>query len=397
MIRLTRRGFLGAAAASALAPRVVKAAPSGEQGAVVVIFFAGSYNALFSAADAYVPSGHFAVTADNVLDVGHGVVVDRSTLGQLPPLALTSMCTAGVAHGYSDHVSGQRQMFVDQRGKSYPVQLAAAMGGTSAFRCAHFGPTLPGDHPALDGVSMVGVPDLSMPIALASSGNAGAGPKRTSAAIAFRHIAAASQPHFERNPASLRHTYEGMHTLINALEQPPPPGVAWAEIASAYGLDPAQTAAQTFASQLAGAELMIRAGASVVTIQSVNWDTHAGWENARTRMATEIIPALSVFLTRTLSMAGRNVVTTLTGEFARRGARLGQESDHAGGLSASVFGKYVSQGTTGRPTITANDGGYHLPAGTPATREFWGLLSALARSPSEPFGPNAHPSLVVTG
>lgn len=391
---LTRRGLIAAGAASLLVPKVARA-QAAEKGAVVVIFFAGSYNAIFSAADAYVPNGHFQVTADNVLDVGGGVVVDKGTLGQLPAEARAKLCTVGVAHGYSDHVGGPRQMFIDARAKSYPLQLAAALGGTAAFRCVHFGQRLPGDHPAIDGVSMIGVPDLAMPIALSASGASGAGPKRGSMAAAFRRIATTSQPMFEKNPASLRGTYEGLHTLIGALERPPPTGVVWSDVAQAYGLSPTATGAQTFAAQLAGAELMIRAGANVVTIQSMSWDHHGDWTGTRDRMAMEIIPALSTFLARTLAMEGFNVVTALTGEFARTGARVvGQESGHANGLSASVFGKYVAQGTTGRPAVSSQ-GGYALPMGTPGTKEFWGFLSAAAKSPAQPFGANAHPSLLA--
>lgn len=396
-MKLSRRGLLTAGAASLLLPRVARAQNTqAEKSAVVVIFFAGSYNAIFSAADAYVPGGQFAVTADNVLDLGGGVVVDKSTMGALPASALSKLCTVGVAHGYSDHINGPRQMFIDARQKSYPLQMAAALGGSAAFRCVHFGPRLPGDHPALGGVSMIGVPDLAMPIALSASGTSGEGPKRASMAAAFRHIAGASQPMFEKNPASLRGTYEGMHTLIGALERPPPPGVSWDDVATAYGLSPTSTGAQTFAAQLAGAELMIRAGANMVTIMSTSWDHHGEWPTTRDRMSTEIIPGLSTFLSRTLAMDGFNVVTALTGEFARTGAKMvGQESGHANGLSASVFGKYVRQGTTGRPMVSAQSG-YALPMGTPATREFWGFLSTLAKSPEQPFGPNAHPTLLAS-
>jgi len=391
---LTRRGLFAAGAASLLLPKLARA-QTAEKSAVVVIFFSGSYNAIFSAADAYVPNGQFQCTASNVVDVGNGVVVDAATMGQLPAGALAKMCTVGVAHGYSDHIGGPRQMFVDARSKSYPLQLANAMNGSAAFRCVHFGPRLPGDHPAFNGVPMIGVPDLAMPISLSASGVAGEGPKRASMAAAFRHVATVSQPMFEKNPTSLRNTYEGLHTLIGALDKPPPPGVDWHEVAAAYGLTPTDTAAQSFAAQMAGAELMIRAGADVVTIQSMSWDHHGNWTTTRDRMNAEIIPALGTFLGRTLAMPGFNVVTALTGEFARTGAvDVGHESGHANGLSASVFGKDVRQGTTGRPQVPAN-GSYHLPDGTPAMKEFWAFLSALARTSDRPFGPNAHPSLAV--
>ena len=56
---LTRRGFIAAGAASVLASREARALPAAEKSAVVVIFFGGSYNAIFSAADVYVPHGLF--------------------------------------------------------------------------------------------------------------------------------------------------------------------------------------------------------------------------------------------------------------------------------------------------------------------------------------------------
>lgn len=386
---ISRRGLLGASAASLLLPRVARAAEP-EKSAVVVIFFNGSYNAIFAGADAYVSNGCFGVTGDNVTDVGNGLVVDSSTMGQLPAEALQKMCSVGVAHGYSDHISGQRQFFIDKRSKSYPLQLAAAMGGDAAFRCAHFGATLPGDHPGIGGVSLIGVPDLSMPIALAAGSSAGEGPKRATMAAAFRRIRTASAPMFQQNPKSLRKTREGLDGLVTALEKPPSADVNWDEVATAYGLSPATTAAQSFTAQLAGAELMIRAGANVVTIHSMSWDHHGEWPQTRGRMSQEIIPALSTFLRRSLTMPGFNIVTALTGEFARTAGFPGAESGHAGGLSASVFGKDVVQGTTGRPIISLPDGGYGLPAGTPGTKEFWGFLSALARAPERPFGANAH-------
>ena len=140
---------------------------------------------------------------------------------------------------------------------------------------------------------------------------------------------------------------------------------------------------------------MIRAGANMVTIQSMSWDHHGEWPTTRDRMNQEIMPGLSTFLSRTLNMPGFNVVTTLTGEFARGGATAGHESGHAGGLSASVFGKDVVKGTTGRPIVTPQ-GDYALAPGTPGTLGFWSLLATLARCSGQPFGANAHPSLVTT-
>ncbi|MEW6431254.1 MAG: hypothetical protein AB1730_07065 [Myxococcota bacterium] len=148
---------------------------------------------------------------------------------------------------------------------------------------------------------------------------------------------------------------------------------------------------------------MLRAGADVVCITSPgvkvgttfeNWDTHGDGtgEVARTMMRSEILPPPQVFLERTLAAAGRNVVTLLYGDFARIGGHTPTSSEHASGVSATVFGKYVRPGTTGR-FETGNNAGYRLPMGTPGYAGLWAYLTELTRAPARPWGANPHASL----
>jgi hypothetical protein len=82
----------------------------------------------------------------------------------------------------------------------------------------------------------------------------------------------------------------------------------------------------------------------------------------------------------------RNVVVVLMGEFARSVPNSG----HQPNLSATVIGKYVKQGTTGKVTSSVA-----LPAGTPSTDGLWSYLSAVAKTPTKLFGNNQHPTLVL--
>lgn len=400
-MHLSRRDLLlaSAGAASTWGLRA-QAQAAAEKPAVVLIFLQGSYNALFSAADAYVPDNLFGCTASNVRDLGNGLVVDAATLGTLPDPVLQQMCTVGIKHGSSGHDFARRYAWFDGR-QSFPVKLADALGGSAAFRCVHFGQA-PGDgapHPSLNGVVMTAVPDLSAAVTLSTPSAGAAAPRRDLMARALRSSLATGADRFAKSPGSLRTTWDGTHTLIGALEQPAPGGVDWLEISAAYGIPSTELAATTFTSQLAGAELMVRNGADVVAIPSSrvggeNWDTHGdgSGELSRAMMLEGILPALSVFLQRTLAMPGRNVVTVLWGEFARTGGVPGRESGHANGTSATVFGKYVLPGTTGRPT--APMGRYVLPGATPNHQGFWSFLTAAAKAPSHPWGPNQHPTLL---
>ena len=401
---LTRRQALWGGAGALAASTVHADVPATEKPTIVLVYLDGGYNAFFSAADGYVSKNLYGCGTSNVREVGNGIVVDASTIGALPDGVLQKMATVGVNHRASGHDFALQYAWFD-KGQSVPLLLANALRGTAPFRCVHFGqaPARGAPHRAVNGVAMTAVPDLSAAIALVS--NQTAGPGRPQLARALEASLAYGATRYQHSPNALKKTWEGTHSLINALKQPPPPGIDWSEIATAYGLPPADTSATSFTSQLAGAELMIKAGADVICISSPgiklgaefhNWDTHGDGTGdvSREMMRTGILPSLKVFLERTLAMQGRNVVTLLWGDFARIGGNTPTASEHAGGTSATVFGKRVRQGTTGRFDAGTN-AGYRLPMGTPGYSGLWSYLTAVAGAPMNAlWGPNPHTALL---
>lgn len=405
-MKLSRRDMLLASATLLGTPRPARAEEPREKPAIVLIYLVGGYNAFFSAADGYVPKGLYQCSSSNVRDLGNGVVVDKATVGSLPDSVLGKMATVGVLHRASGHDFARRYAWYDGPA-SVPLKLADALGGSAAFRCVHFGSSPGGVHTPYNGVPMTAVPDLTAALTLFSNQASATGPRRTLMARALRASLDLSRDRFARSPNALSHTWEGTHTLVNALEQPPPRDVDWPSISAAYGLPAADLSATSFASNLAGAEVMLKAGADVVVVTSEgvklgaefeNWDTHGDGTGAvaRQMMTTGILPSLSVFLERSLAMAGRNVVTLLWGDFARIGGLRGG-SEHANGVSASVFGKYVRPGTTGQFTTgpVPSDEFYILPSATPDYRGLWSLLTALTRAPKTPWGSTPHAALVA--
>jgi hypothetical protein len=96
--------------------------------------------------------------------------------------------------------------------------------------------------------------------------------------------------------------------------------------------------------------------------------------------------ALKVFTDRMLALTNRNVVTVIMGDFSR--SLPG--SNHQANLTATVIGKYVKLGTTGR--VTADVG---LPQGSPSIQGLWAYIAAVAGTADKPFGTNPH-NLVLT-
>jgi hypothetical protein len=402
-MHFSRRQLLWGGAGALAASSIARADAPVEKPTIVLVYLDGGYNAFFSAADGYVPKGLYGCSASTVRDLGNGVVVDASTMGSLPDPLLQKMATVGVAHRASGHDFALQYAWFDQ-GRSVPLMLADALQGAAPFRCVHFGqaPARGAPHRAVNGVAMTAVPDLAAAIALVSNQTVGAG--RGQMARALEASLAYGATRYQHSPTALKKTWEGTHSLINALRQPPPPGIDWNEIAQAYGITPTDTSAVSFTSHLAGAELMIRAGADVVCVtssrvkvgaESHNWDTHGDGTGdvSREMMRTGILPSLKVFLERTLAMQGRNVVTLLWGDFARIGGNTPTASEHANGVSATVWGKYVRQGTTGR-FDPGNNAGYRLAMGTPGYAGLWAYLTAAARAPTTPWGANPHTALL---
>ncbi len=402
-MRMNRRQLLLSSAGALTLPRLARAQSTPEKPAIVLLYLQGGYNAFFSAADGYLSKHLYQCREDNVRSLGNDVVVDASTIGALPQAVLDRMATVGVLHRASGHDFAQRFAWFDE-GVSAPLKLAEMLGGSSAFRCVHFGPTPGGaPHRPVGGIPMTAVPDLAAVVTLCSGGGTPGGPRRDPMARALETSLAYAAPRFRRSPNALSHTWEGTHTLISALRQPPPADIDWPEISAAYQLPPGDLSARSIPSMLAGAEVMVRAGADVVCVTSTHvvtadykedWDTHGDTtgELSRRMMRDAVMRPLSTFLDRSLGMAGRNVITLLWGDFARIGGNGQGESGHANGVSASVFGKYVRPGTTGRFSTgpVASDAHYILPPETPGYPGLWAYLGALARAPRSPWGPNPH-------
>lgn len=392
---LSRRAWLkgfSALAGAAVAPRLVggrwieeASAGPNAKAATVSIFFEGGFNALFCSADSFASSNTFGVTSTNVKNVGNGLVVDAGTMGTLGNWALGHMAAIGNRHGATDHISAQRNNFSDGS-QSFVVQLAAAMGGSAAFKAAALGGLpVPGPSTAAGGVSLQllrSMEDVSTAL--------GVGPidfkrpARNLSATALARSRQMSGSALAANPSSLSFAKDAYDTDVDSLGKPPL-AVDVARITQAYGA-PSGGTLDAIPSKLAAAELMLRSGTNVVTMSDTGWDTHGDrtGTTVRRRMGTEIIPALKTFLARLQSepeLSAMNVSVILHGDFAR--SLPG--SDHAPALSALVIGSNVKVGTTGRVTSDVT-----LPGNPGASREMWAYLAALAKVPQNPFGTNPH-------
>lgn len=391
--RLGRRSLLrglAAAGGAALGTRIAgggawigNALAEPEKSAVVVIHFVGGYNSVFCSADSFTGSGAFGANAGNVMGLGNGLVVDKATLGALPPFALQHMATIGNRHGSTDHAQAILRVWSDGT-RNYTVRLAAAMGGSAPIKCAQIrgtGVDIPS--PAVDGVSIQGVNDMGSVIETLVGGDLRS-PDRAIAAKAMAASQTMAKRTLDKNPVRGPILDDGFDASVDALKKTAPP-FDYRSLPGIYGLQ--GTSIQNgFASKLCAAELLIRAGTNVINVCSENdWDTHGsngGTERAR---MVPVIQQLQKFLARVHDPAGlgatHNVVTVLMGDFARSLPN----DDHQANLSATVIGKYVKVGTTGR--VAANVG---LPAGTPGSNEMWAYVAAVARAQGQPFGANPH-------
>lgn len=365
-------------------------AADGDKSAVVVIFLPGGYNALFGSADSFSGAGTFGVTAQNMLNLGNGLVVDKS-LEILSPFAKTHMASVGVRHGIAAHGQAQPAHFT-VGGQNPAIALAAALGGSGSIKAANIGrEMIPGPKAAISGVSLQQISDMQSTIDALGGGAADpTAPKRDLAAKGIAASDKMSRTSLDGNPSSLVTVRDGYRTAVETLTKP-------AEVFSAQTLLSAYkltgTAITNFAGKMAGAELMVRAGSNVVTIAdggTLSWDTHGDrtGARARTKFTTTILPALKIFVERMVEAEGRNVSVVIFGDFAR--SLPG--SDHGSVTVATVIGKNVKLGTTGKV-----DAGVGLPAGTPSIPGLWGYIAALAKSPEAmaTFGGNPHPSIIV--
>jgi hypothetical protein len=398
----SRRGFLkhaaiaaGALGASRLIPgtRLIgsaEAAPGSEPPAVFIFYMRGGYNALFCSADSFLGSGAFGTTAAGVRRVGTSdLYVDNRTYGTFSNTTLNKMATIGCRHGISAHSTAQNNLVLDGAA-SRLIKLSTALpGSTAAVRCAVMGGQMPaGTHRAINGVSLQQVRDLNTTIAALGGAVAASAPERPVAANGISASEAISRPKLDVNPTSGKSLIEGYPAASAQLRQTTV-AFDYAAMASAYGLAPGTTGSyQTNVNgtrmQILGAELMIRAGANVVIAVQGGWDSHGddNGNEVRNKLLNDgTMAALKVFTDRTLAMTNRNVVTVVMGDFSR--SLPG--SNHQANLSATVIGKYVKLGTTGR--VAANVG---LPAGTPGIDGLWAYIGAVAGATGTPFGNNPH-------
>jgi hypothetical protein len=394
---MKRRSFLqlGAAAASfASLPRRgrrlglfpdarAQAAPGTP--ALLLLFTRGGYNSLFASADSFLANGFFGVNTNNVTDVGSGVYTDKATFGTMPAAAQSHMASIGVNTSITSHSAARSADLHDGMLNSYPLELAAAMGGTAAIKAAQVGNEgLEPPQNTINGVSLQVINDVSSTIAaLGGGGNDPTIPDRGIAAKALTAASSLSQARTTASASSLRSMTDGYAASIATLTAPAQ-SFSYPMMAQAYGLSATTTAVTNFASKLAAAELMITAGANVVVaVDNSGWDTHGDTTGTRVRnMWTALMPAFNTWLTRSLSMPGRNVVTMIMGDFARSYPG----SDHANCETVTVIGNTVKQGTTGHMSQTVT-----LPTGsTPGVQGLWAYIAATLKLPTNPFGTDPH-------
>lgn len=398
--RFSRRRILQGAAALAgvaAASRIDARIPAGsilptafgqtgpEKSVVLMVFLRGGYNALFCSADSFM-NRSFGVTGTNVMDLGNGLIVDRPTYGTMPLIARQHMATIGVRHGLTSH-GAARSTTVMYQNQSAPLLLASAIGGTASIKAAVLGSMIDGNHNAVNGVSMQRITDTGSTIAALGGITDPTLPDREIGANGLMASRSMSELGMAKNPSSLRSMDEGFPAAIATLQEPVKQFNV-AEAAQAYGLNANTTRVSTFTEQMLAAELMVHSGANFIVAQNGGWDTHGDRSGAtvRTKMNNTILPGLNVFLNRMMNLPGYNVTTVIMGEFAR--SLPG--SDHAPTLSATVIGKNVKVGTTGRM-----DANVRLPTGTPSVPGLWAYLASISKVSSNPFGNNPHSSLVL--
>jgi len=394
----SRRGFLKGAAGAAgtamgtrLAGRdwIQPAYADGtEKSALLCVFLTGGYNALFGSADSF-KNKSFGVNDGNIAALGNGLVVDKASLGSLPAYGTSHMASIGVRHGISDHGNAETMDWSDGN-RNHAIRLAAAMGGDAAIKIASIGgfpPSAP--RPAEGAVSFQQI--NSMDTTIRALGGGAPDPKipaRNVAAQALIRAQTMSGRTVTANPKAMTTFKDSYDTSILTLQKPVKPFI-FDDIAKDYTGKATgnSTAVTDFTSKFIGAELMIRAGANVVTISDgFNWDSHGDTDGSgvRKRFADQVMPGLTTFVNHIGNdpdLKAMNIVVAIFGDFAR--SLPG--SDHQPNLTTTVIGKYVKVGTTGH-----TDGNVGLPAGTGSTVQMWSYFAAALKVQTDIFGPNPH-------
>jgi hypothetical protein len=398
----SRRGFLkgvGVAAGAMVGTRLAgsglivpaHAATTGKA-AVISIFLDGGFNALFGSADSF-RNAAFGVTDNNIKDLGNGLMVDASqnSIGSLNNFALTHMAAIGDRHGSSDHGTAQRNNFSDGA-RSFPIQLAAAIGGDAAFKAVALGSMPPGPSTAESGVSLQLLRTVGDAVTALGGGAPNFNiPARNVTASGLEKANAMSGGAIGKNATSMVNFKNGFETQIDSLRKPVKPidipGIVQAYSAVAGNGQVTQTSnLNSMKARMAAAELMIRSGTNVVTIRDGGWDTHGDRDGTtvRNKMSQNILPSVKLFLERMTTdpdLQAMNISIIIHGDFHR--SLPG--SDHGSGVTSLVMGPNVKVGTTGK--VSAN---VALPPGTGGGKETWSYLAAISKVQNNPFGANPH-------
>lgn len=387
-MNLSRRGFLqalGIGGGLALTTRGAQAAVT-EPTAVVILHLQGGYNALFTSADSLV--GKFGVTAANhmVLGNGKGPGIDKAWFDSMSPFVKQHMSAVGIRHGITNH-PGARQAMWASGAQNAGLLLANAIGGKASIKAAVMGARLlDSKYDAVGGTSFQTISDMQSTIDALGGGKPDPRvPDRDITAAGVTAADTMSDNALGGSPKSLASLGSGYTAAIDTLKQPVKT-ISLAELKTAYTLGDG-TAVNNLKSKFAAAELMVRAGTNIVQIVDAGWDTHGDTDgmDVRNKMKT-VLPPLNAFLKRMVEDTTRNVTVAIVGDFAR--SLPG--SDHQPNLTATVIGKNVKVGTTGR----TEKGGVGLNPNTPSIAGFWAYLSALSQVDATPFGKNPHTGLI---
>jgi hypothetical protein len=399
MSHFSRRGFLKGLAAGTgalIGSRFPGASWIGEAKAadppasVVIVYLIGGYNSIFASADSIV--GKFGVTAGNHTVLGNGLAVDNVYANNFSKFALNHMAAVGVRHGITAHVEAVPANW-SYKGKNAAFLLASEMGGAGATKAALLkGPIALGGRrtkvPLAEAanVSFDVVNDIAAKVkALGGGPPDPRAPDRTIALSGMQAARAMSDNSLQGSPQSLVTLGDGYDTAIGTLSSAPVK-FDLPSLDTAYKLG-GVTAVNSFATKMCAAEVMVRSGTNVVGVLEDGWDTHNDVDGVRARNKMRaIIPAMSTFVERMVQDETRNVTLVIMGDFSR--SLPG--SDHQPNLSATVIGRNVKQGTTGK-----TDNRVGLPSGTPNIEGLWSYLATLTKVPKNPFGANPHAKLVL--
>jgi hypothetical protein len=420
--------FAGAAAGAAVGTRLAgrgwmqDAEAANEKSALLLVFCPGGYNQMFTSTDCCL--GRFGVTEAEVETIGNGLAIHRPTFGTLSNFTKRHMAAIGAdVPAGQDHGRAGRMMNFDANGVPWTLRLAAAMGGDAAIKAAHL--NVDGNGYGMGSASPVGGVSLqaisNLDAVLARFPQLGSAPPpdptkpdRAIQAAVNARVVEMSTPHLDENPRSLVTLREGYNTAQNLLSRPPKP-VDFAAIEAAYQLtanrsfDYETSKTQGFLTQFAAAEILIRSGTNVVFMEDggeyihetqflYTWDAHApgGTKGIHERrLMGNMLPGLRAFTSRMLEDPDYNVVVAFIGDFARSNGATNSgdetENGHSDVLSASVMGKYVKTGTTGRTYDAGYSDERFIGGKTPGgIRELWAYLADVLKVPSNPFGSNPH-------